>query len=393
VKKKIVWFCGVPEKVRIEAFSDQGLRPGHSWSWVIGHLPPPAHIDLHIVCADRRLKENVTRVWNGATFHLLKVPRGGSYLMYRGWISAFTEKTRELAPDIVHSWGTEGGCGVAALRADPENHVIGIQGILAVTWPVMKKSLQLILSVLNERYVLQRARRCVAESDYSCRTVSRYTSAPVSMIPHPLREEFLAAAPGARSGKIIVYLGALAHRKGFFDAVKALLSLDSDWKLVCIGTADSAKDRQEVDRFLAGQQAGDRVVLTGSQTPAQIIEWFKKSPLFLLPSYTDTGPTALKEALSMGLWPVCYDNTGPQELIRRYGVGTLVPTGDVKQLAEALKRVLAERVWENNAALTSCGAKIRKDLTPAAIWEKLTQMYRDSTDPRTLGENGEGEAI
>lgn len=375
MKKKIVWFCGVPEKVRVEAFADQGLLSGHSWSWVVGHLPPPPNIDLHIVCADRRLKADVTRVWNGATFHLLKVPRGGSYLMYRAWIPAFIMKTRELKPDLVHSWGTEGGCGVAALRVAPEKHVIGIQGILAVTWPVMKKSLSLMLSVLNERYVLRKARRCVAESNYSCRTASKYTSAPVEMVPQPLREEFLLATPGAMNAKIMVYLGVLEHRKGFFDAVKAFLSLDSDWTLVCIGRAASAKEQQGIDRFLEQQQAGCRVILTGTQTPTQIIEWFKKSPLFLLPSYTDTGPNALKEALSMGLWPVCYDNTGPQELIGRYGVGTLVPTGDVKLLAEALNKVIAERVWENNAALASCVATIRQDLAPAAIWEKLTQVY------------------
>jgi len=375
IKKRVVWFCGVPEKVRIEAFADQGLLPGHSLSWIVGHLPPPPHIDLHIVCADRRLKANVSRPWSGATFHLLKVPRGGNYLMYLGWIPAFIKKTRELKPDIVHSWGTEGGYGVAALCAAPEKHVIGIQGILAVTWPVMKKSLTLMMGVLNERYVLRKARRCVAESNYSCRTASKYTSAPVEMVPQPLREEFLLAAPGARNAKIMVYLGVLEHRKGFFDAVKAFLSLDSDWTLVCIGRSASTKEQQEIDRFLEQQQAGDRVVLTGMQPPAQIIDWFKTSPLFLLPSYTDTGPNALKEALSMGLWPVCYDNTGPQELIGRYGVGTRVPTGDVKQLAETLKRVVTERPWDGNPAVDACIANIRDDLSPAAIWGKLTQVY------------------
>ncbi len=377
MKKRVVWFCGVPEKARVEVFADQGLLPGNSWSWVVAHLPPPPHIDLHIVCADRRLKTNVSRPWSGATFHLLKVPRGGSYLMYRGWIPAFIKKTRELKPDIVHSWGTEGGCGMAALRAAPENHVIGIQGILAVTWPVMRKNLELMLVVLNERCVLRKARRCVAESDYSCRTVSGFTSAKVSMVPHPLRGEFLAAPLGANNEKIILYLGVLARRKGFFDAVKAFLSLNSDWKLVCIGMAASAKDRQEVDRFLAEQNAGARVVLMGTQTPMQIIEWFKKSPLFLLPSYTDTGPTALKEALSMGLWPVCYDNTGPQELIGRYGVGTLVPTGDINALTEKLRQVIRDQPWLDRVKMERVAQAIRMNLNPVAIWGELGKVYEE----------------
>ncbi len=376
-KKKVVWLCGVPEKVRVEAFSDQGLLPGHSWSWIVGHLPPPPDVDLHIVCADRRIRQNISRVWGGATFHLIKVPRGGSYFLYRGWLRAYKKKVRELVPDVVHSWGTECGFAVAALHSAPQNHVLGIQGILAVTWTVMEKRLELMLRVLNERLALRRAKRCVAESHYSCRTVSRYTSASVSMVPQPLRAEFLDARPGDRAEKILVYLGVLARRKGFFDAVEAFLSVDSDWTLVCIGSPESEKGRQEIDRFLEEQKAGSRVVLTGTQTPDEILEWFKRSPLFLLPSYTDTGPNALKEAFSMGLWPICYDNTGPQELIGRYALGELVPTGDVSLLAAALERALKDKPWESSCAVPEAVKMIRQDLDPKTIWAKLKQVYAE----------------
>lgn len=377
MKKKIVWFCGIPEKVRVEAFADQGLLHGNTWSWIVGHLPPPPNIDLHIVCADRRLKADVTRTWGGATFHLLKVPRGGPFLMYESWVPAFVRKSRELNPDVVHGWGTECAFGLAALRAAPKKHLIGIQGILVVFWPYMPKSVQTTLCTFNELRVLRKVKRCVAESEYSKTTVSQFTGAKISVIPHPLREEFRNATLGPRNEKIIIYLGTLYRRKGIFDALKSFISLNTDWKLVCIGTAPSSRQQKKIDRYIMGLAASDRdrIVFAGTQTIGQIIEWFRRSPLFFLPSYADTGPTALKEALSMGLWPVCYDNTGPQELIGRYGVGTLVPTGDVKLLAEALNKVIAERVWENNTALASCVATIRQDLAPAAIWEKLTQVY------------------
>ncbi|MDZ4200157.1 MAG: glycosyltransferase family 4 protein [Kiritimatiellia bacterium] len=379
-KKKIVWLCGLPDQIRTSSFADLGLPAGHAWSWVTAHLPPPPEIELHLVCPDRRVRENTTRTWGGAQIHVIKVPRGGSYLMYRGWIPALKAKIRELDPDVVHSWGTECGFAVAALSAAPRNHVIGIQGILAVTWPFMEKRPELLLSVLNERSALRRARYCVAESEYSRGIASRYTSARVDIVPHPLRKEFLDTEAGPRNEKLVLYLGVLARRKGFFDAVTAFLSRDSDWKLVCIGTAGSLKEQAEVESFLEANQAANRVLVTGSQNPGQIIEWFKKSPLFLLPSYTDTGPTALKEALSMGLWPVCYDNTGPKELIERYGVGTLVPTGDIQGLGRVLHDHLAAAPWKGNESLRNAACAIRADLSPLPVWKGLIKTYLDSTD-------------
>lgn len=375
-KRRIVWFCGLPEKTRKEAFAELDIPAGPAWSWVIGHLPPPSHMDLHIVCANRHLKEDVTREWCGATFHLLKVPRGGPYFMYEGWVPAFVRKARELAPDVVHGWGTENVFGLAALRAAPNKNLIGIQGILITYLPVLRKTPALILSAINEWRVLHKARRCVAESRYSMETASKYTHAKFSVVPHPLREEFRTTALGARNEKLILYLGVLDRRKGFFDAVRAFMALDSDWKLICIGkVGGGAKQQNEVDRFLREIAAGDRVQLVGSQNPEQIIEWFQRSPVFLLPSYMDTGPTALKEALAMGLWPVCYDNTGPQELIKKYGVGSLVPTGNLNVLSEVLKKVLDEHPWSDREQINAAVKKIRADLDPAAVWAQLEKVY------------------
>lgn len=380
-KKRIVWFCGLPEKTRMEAFPDLGLPSGAAWSWVLGHLPPPPHIDLHIVCANRHLKEDVTREWGGAVFHLLKVPRGGPYFMYEGWIPAFVRKSRELSPDVIHGWGTENVFGLAALRAAPNNHLIGIQGILLAYLPVMKKTLALLLSTINEWRVLRKAQRCVAESEYSRITASKYTHAQFSVIPHPLRPEFRTAAFGTKNEKLILYLGTLSRRKGFFDAVEAFMALDSDWKLICIGNVGGGeKCQNEVDRILKETAAGDRIQVVGAQNPTQIIEWFQRSPVFLLPSYMDTGPTALKEALAMGLWPVCYNNTGPQELIKQYGVGSLVPTGNKSALREALKLVLDEKPWRDTSRMESVAEKIRCDLSPQSVWKTLEDVYSSYVD-------------
>ena len=131
----------------------------------------------------------------------------------------------------------------------------------------------------------------------------------------------------------------------------------------------------EQREFVASLGGDSRVSLVGRKSTAEIVEVLKKSPIFLLPSYSDTGPTALKEALAMGLWPVCYDNTGPKELIERYAFGSLVETGDVQGLTVTLERIVKDRPWNDDQRLAACSERIRNDLNASRIWEQLKDVY------------------
>jgi len=79
----------------------------------------------------------------------------------------------------------------------------------------------------------------------------------------------------------------------------------------------------------------------------------------------------------MGLWPVCYDNSGPRELINRYGYGSLAETGNVERLTARLRGVLENEPWNADGAAESCVEQIRHDLSPDTIWEQLLECYSD----------------
>ena len=55
---KVLWICGLPEDVRLNATpSELTAVKGAAWSWILGHLPPPKDIELHILCPVRGLLE------------------------------------------------------------------------------------------------------------------------------------------------------------------------------------------------------------------------------------------------------------------------------------------------------------------------------------------------
>jgi glycosyltransferase involved in cell wall biosynthesis len=100
------------------------------------------------------------------------------------------------------------------------------------------------------------------------------------------------------------------------------------------------------------------------------------SSVFLLPTRVDTGPTALKEALAMGLWPICYDNSGPGEYVRKYGFGSLVTDQDVNSLYSALQGCLIDKPWRDDSKRSALARRTRQDFSPEKAWEKLIELYQ-----------------
>ena len=94
----------------------------------------------------------------------------------------------------------------------------------------------------------------------------------------------------------------------------------------------------------------------------------------IVPSYGDTGPTVLKEVLSQGLYPICYDNTGAAELVKRYDWGQLVPTSDIG----ALKAAMADVPEHKNMTVAEI---VKKDLCREKAWTSLYYVYCDVMSP------------
>jgi glycosyltransferase involved in cell wall biosynthesis len=241
----------------------------------------------------------------------------------------------------------------------------------------MDKSLPLCFCIANERLTLRRASRVLAESEYSARKARKYTKGIVSVVPHPLRDKFLDQAIGARSERRVVFLGAFNERKGIKDAITAFAKgAPADWNLLCVGGGTPGYEEALQNQIRELDLSG-RVEFRRGLSSEDIIRLYQESPVFLLPSYMDTGPTALKEALAMGLWPVCYDNSGPRELVGRYGYGSLSPAGDILALTESLRTTLDGQPWTNAERLERCVAQVRHDLCRETVWKLLVESYSD----------------
>ena len=385
-KMKVLWICGLPNVVRLKAtnrvLSD---TPTAAWSWILGHLPPPRDVELHIVCPVGGLVESrVDFDYGGAHWHCFRRERFELFFLWRRFACKIRSFVHKLAPDVIHGWGGETGCGLVATYLT-KKAVVSVQGLLLMLfwqWFKLKSERPKInfktrIMWLCEKSTYRRANILLVESAASQAGLKKHYGYDSVIIPHPLRREFLEADLSIRDRLVLapikfLYLGSLIARKGAIDALKAFAMLSRDEsKLVMIGEGE---DRSVIEDIISQTRLTDRVELCGTLSADEITKEFLSAQFFLLPSYGDTGPTALKEALASGLYPICYRNSGPEDLIMHYGCGELVSTGDIVALSETMNRC-ASAVSDcvRHSFLVSSG--VRSELSPNVIWSQLKKIY------------------
>ncbi len=154
-------------------------------------------------------------------------------------------------------------------------------------------------------------------------------------------------APRAKgSGGVprLLSVGSVTARKGYDVLVAALARIkDLKWESRIAGSAerDSAAVRIVRDA-IAANDLGQRVKLLGSLDDATLYEEYSRADLFVLPSHFEGYGMAFAEALARGLPVVgcaggAVVNTVPAD------TGILVPPGDDRALAEALRTMLSNK--------------------------------------------------
>ena len=88
---------------------------------------------------------------------------------------------------------------------------------------------------------------------------------------------------------------------------------------------------------------------------SNVHEYLMESDLFILPSETESFPTAILEAMSFGLPVIATNVGGVSELIKNDNSGILVPSKDSNKLADAISLFIDDRGEINRERLNKYG--------------------------------------
>jgi len=375
---KVLWLCGLPQEVQQQALQGEDHGADAAWSWIVSHLPPPSGIELHVACRTSRRGEYRTFNFRGAQFHLIPVKaRGRAYSLFSFDWRSYGAVVQRIQPELIHGWGTEDAYANVALHFARTSHLVQIQGCVNACRARARMPLVTWFAALNERRILARARHVVAENNYALGLAKPLIcTSSLHVVEHPVRAEFLAAKPTTSDARQALFVGAIEERKGIFDAVEAFRrAAPTDWRLLIVGDGPEATINKLRAQLGSPGFAG-RIIHERALTPGDIVERMQASSVFLLPTWIDTGPTTLKEALVLGLWPVCYDNSGPAHYLKRFACGTLAEDRNLASLAEALQHTISTRPFAHAAFREKVESVIRPEFNPNRIWKELAGLYQ-----------------
>jgi glycosyltransferase involved in cell wall biosynthesis len=156
----------------------------------------------------------------------------------------------------------------------------------------------------------------------------------------------VAAAAGSAAGRLdpplIVFTGLMHANKGVDALLEALARADVrelPWRAKLLGGGALARYRARIGEL--GLAA--RIEAPGWVAPEQIREALARASIFVLPSLIENLPLALLEAMAYGLCPVVTPVGAMGEVVSHGVCGLIVPPGDARALADALRTLLADR--------------------------------------------------
>jgi glycosyltransferase involved in cell wall biosynthesis len=208
----------------------------------------------------------------------------------------------------------------------------------------------------------------VALTDASAQHLRSRFGVPVTVIPSAVDPPPLESnRSAARSTKRIVAAGRLEYEKGFdrlLDVFAGLPETCSDWSLRILGEGSA---RADLERQVASLNLSDRVTMPGWVEP--IWEELASATMFVLPSRYEGFPSALMEAMAMGVPSIAVDcESGPRAVIRDPSWGMLVPN-EVGALSAGIRRLIEEPEYREQ--LGQAGKQVVEQFG----WDAMIERY------------------
>lgn len=302
-----------------------------------------------------------------------------------------------VAPDVVHTHSSKAGIlGRAAAWA--MRVPVVVHTCHGLPFHDRQPALVRHAYIQAERWAARRCHHIVGVSQAMCDAFVREGIAPasrMSVIPNGLVLDMFATArprrdavrrslgiaPGAPVVGMVARLDPLKGHDDLLDTMPTLLAAHPDTRVLLVG---DGWHRAALERRLAREPWGGRVILTGLVEAAQVPGLLAAMDVMALPSRQEGQGRTLAEALLCGCAIVGYDAGGIGEWCVDGETGRLVPVGDRAALGGAIVRLLGDAAERDR--LTRQGAALVRDrldhrLT-AAQWDGLYRALREAASLR-----------
>jgi glycosyltransferase involved in cell wall biosynthesis len=162
---------------------------------------------------------------------------------------------------------------------------------------------------------------------------------PITMVPRPARKW-----PDVEL--TFAFVGLVTEDKGMLDLVEIARHLrDRGHRFTMSVVGEGVPEEiARLKELICRYDLAEFVRLTGVLVGEQKFELLQQTTIFLFPTYfrAETQPTAIMEALALGVPAVAYDWRGINTIIDQGVNGYLVPLRDVDAVCQAIEKILTD---------------------------------------------------
>lgn len=277
----------------------------------------------------------------GWPVHTLDLGNFGATTRFREQKRKFAAIVNKIRPDIIHAQGADISGYLAIQAGHPA--IVTIHGILTecgrLHSNILRRWRELFQARITEAFVVERAANVVAISPY----VSRYYGARISGrlydIPNAIAPSFFAVTRRPEPGRFL-FAGRISRGKGLLDLIKAVSTeRQSVQRLVLAGASLDRRFQDELASEIERADVASHVHFAGLLDETTLLEEFSRATALVLPSYQETAPMVIQQAMAAGLPVVATRVGGVPDLIESERTGLLHEPGDIDALAASLRRI------------------------------------------------------
>lgn len=255
-------------------------------------------------------------------------------------------------PDIIHLQGLVPG--VLLYKKQYKNKFVVTQHAVLneeLRWQVsLKRKVLFRIKERIEKYYFKKIQNIIFISEYNKKVYferfQKKKGLKFELIPNPVNDIFLHyERPIVPTNKNELYfVGEIKKRKGLHVLIQALhilIQQNLDCKLHLIGGFKESNYEKHINHLVKSLGLTKNVVFSGWKNQLEIMEYSKNIPVFVLPSFQETLPLSIAEAMCQGKIVVASNICGIPEMIEDNVSGYLFPPGNHQELANILKDIFS----------------------------------------------------
>ncbi len=253
-------------------------------------------------------------------------------------------------PDIIHVQGVVPGAWLFKkeyrnIFTVTQHAILSEERLWQVT---IKRKVLFFVKEKFENYYLKKIKNVIFISKYNrdlyFKKFGKNLFLKYENIVNPVNKVFFDSPSSfdKNRGNELYFVGEIKKRKGLHVLINAIAKLKQQGIRCTVHVIGGFKELQyekEIKILISELKVSDQIVFCGWKTQSEIMSYIKEVPIFVLPSFQETLPLSIAEAMCQGKIVVATNICGIPEMIQHEKSGYLFEKGNHDSLANILKSI------------------------------------------------------